>query len=169
MGNGDDDADERVQEISSTVRVGISTLLDGSSRIRTLAPLTRTDKRYSLRFSPPESLEIGVYCISGVNRKRSRHLRCADAAVTGLDILSDIFHVVAHALIRIHVRLFLCQIAERIVSPISMVPASGRTSPVIIRSIVDFPQPFGPMMPHSGSAGRCIRNLSSAFYRRRLC
>ena len=56
---------------SSTVRVGISTLLDGSSRIRTLAPLTKTDKRYSLRFSPPESLEIGVYCISGVNRKRS--------------------------------------------------------------------------------------------------
>ena len=35
----------------------------------------------------------------------------------------------------------------RMVSPISMVPASGRTSPVIMRSMVDFPQPFGPMIP----------------------
>ena len=29
-----------------------------------------TPSRYSLRFSPPESLPMGAYCISGVKRNR---------------------------------------------------------------------------------------------------
>jgi hypothetical protein len=40
------------------------------------------------------------------------------------------------------------------VSPISIVPASGASWPMIMRNSVVFPAPFGPMIPTMPARGR---------------
>ena len=57
----------------------MSRSLVGSSRISTLGASISTRSRYSRRFSPPDSLAIGVYCLLLMNRNRS-HM--ADAVIS---------------------------------------------------------------------------------------
>lgn len=70
MGYGDHNPRKTVQEIlQNRQRLNINIIGELIKQIY-ICPGKITFSRYSL-FSPPESLDTGAYCISGVNRNRS--------------------------------------------------------------------------------------------------
>lgn len=104
--------------------------------------------RITLLFSPPESLEIGEYCVWSSNRNKRKN---CDAVIV-LPFDSGKFSEIS--LIKSITRwssLYFKPFCEKypnfIVSPVSISPLSYFSKPWMIFSKVDFPAPFFPTIP----------------------